>query len=886
MVDILRTRLFRLIPVIFLFVANVMATSGQSVSVQKMPLSGDGNIIRMIRNHFKTGPLYDWRLVSEEKGLDGSVISRFRQIFRGYNVEGAVVIVHSDKGKNSITGHFAELNLPDEPVLKKTGNEVLHLSDLATDLPKDDFQMNWVWKQVESEYQMVLKVDYYSERQFAHQTVFLDPETSGIIEKIEHKCHFNHAGTAQTTYHGTCQITTQFHQSQYQLRSSDRGNGIVTLNLNHKLHYQSVSEITDSDNLWDQYNVPLATDAHFCAEKYYDFLQSHFQRNSLDNNGYPLKSYVNYGQSLANAFWNGGAVVYGSGNSITGALTVIDIAGHEFTHGLIQKTAALNYANEPGIINEAVADIFGVALDHFAFPAGQNWTVAERTGQPVRSFSDPLLYGQPKEFMGQGWYNGTGDNGGVHINSGFINYWYYLLSEGGTGINSQGWSYQTGGVGREKSLNIVYQSLIAYLVPQSGFEDFYHATINAAIDLYGNCSAEHLAVIESWKAVGYQNQAMVSPAIHSTGSSFCQGQTLNMNATGMPGSLIEWYRDGISMNLFGRAITIDAPGVYQVSENRCGAIHQSSPLSISMSPTPQAAASSLFGCPDDALELEGYPAGGIFSIPNPYSGPATSFTYTFTDTSGCTASAQAFIYRYITHLPEIRAQKEQVPVNGRPVQLFSDSGIVFIGTGVTGNFFDPSVAGIGGPYQIVTNYVDHHGCHLENSTSITVLPPCRTISELPVIEGHWSPVEPDYIHIRAIGTEGFDINWEIEGVWHYTGNTDNGQILLFSPAEQIDVRLWFSNSCGDSSAIIKTFIKQHPKVLSVYPNPVSGSFAVEGKEISSVRLYDSQGKVLIDELFPIGKQKISISTEDLAVGIYGLVVKDGAVVYRRKVAKE
>ena len=65
-------------------------------------------------------------------------------------------------------------------------------------------------------------------------------------------------------------------------------------------------------------------------------------------------------------------------------------------------------------------------------------------GTPERSMSNPKIYLQPNTYKGDYW--GETDNpskkndwGHVHINSGVMNYWFYLLSEGGTGTNDNGW---------------------------------------------------------------------------------------------------------------------------------------------------------------------------------------------------------------------------------------------------------------------------------------------------------------------------------------------------------------------------------------------------------------------------------------------------------------
>jgi hypothetical protein len=48
-------------------------------------------------------------------------------------------------------------------------------------------------------------------------------------------------------------------------------------------------------------------------------------------------------------------------------------------------------------------------------------------------------------------------------------------------------------------------------------------------------------------------------------------------------------------------------------------------------------------CDGVPIVLNGNPAGGVYSIPNPYTGPSTTYTYTYTDANGCTATATGTI---------------------------------------------------------------------------------------------------------------------------------------------------------------------------------------------------------------------------------------------------
>ncbi|MEQ9007414.1 MAG: choice-of-anchor D domain-containing protein, partial [Ekhidna sp.] len=116
--------------------------------------------------------------------------------------------------------------------------------------------------------------------------------------------------------------------------------------------------------------------------------------------------------------------------------------------------------------------------------------------------SNPNSQGDPDTYQGINWEFGDFDNGGVHINSGVMNYWYYLLVEGGSGTNDDGYSYNVPSIGRGDAEQIAYRNLTVYLTASSGYIDARVGSELAAIDLFGENSAEHLAVIEAWNAVG------------------------------------------------------------------------------------------------------------------------------------------------------------------------------------------------------------------------------------------------------------------------------------------------------------------------------------------------------------------------------------------------
>ncbi len=83
----------------------------------------------------------------------------------------------------------------------------------------------------------------------------------------------------------------------------------------------------------------------------------------------------------------------------------------------------------------------------------------------------------------------------MHVNSGIPNRACYLIAEGLT-AEKRGAS-----IGRAKTERIFYRALTQYLQKHSQFVDARRATLQAAIDLHGNNSAEWKAVKKAWDLV-------------------------------------------------------------------------------------------------------------------------------------------------------------------------------------------------------------------------------------------------------------------------------------------------------------------------------------------------------------------------------------------------
>lgn len=350
----------------------------------------------------------------------------------------------------------------------------------------------------------------YAEQPLAGKTIYVDAETGAVLASQDLILHTEVNGSAATKYSGTKPMKTDSTSPvNFRLREVNRGNGIETYNMKKGTAYGSAVDFTDADNYWNNINTDkdeVAPDAHWGAEMTYDYFKNVHGRNSYDNKGAKILSFVHYSSNYNNAFWNGACMTYGDGNGTTFTpLTGLDVCGHEITHAVTTNSANLVYSYESGALNESFSDIFGNTIEIWARPSKWNWRIGEDitpSGNGIRSMTNPNTFGHPKFYKGVSWYAGAGDNGGVHTNSGVQNYWYYLIANGAKGTNEKGWTFKIDSLGIDKAGKIAYRNLTVYLTTNSQYSDARTFSIMAATDLYGACSKEVIAVTNAWWVCG------------------------------------------------------------------------------------------------------------------------------------------------------------------------------------------------------------------------------------------------------------------------------------------------------------------------------------------------------------------------------------------------
>jgi Zn-dependent metalloprotease len=275
------------------------------------------------------------------------------------------------------------------------------------------------------------------------------------------------------------------------------------------------------------FNNKNAVSTHWNAIQSYDYYRTVHGRNSIDGAGGNILSLFNVaesdGSSMGNAFWNGAAMWYGNGDATFFELARgLDVGGHEMTHGVIEKTANLEYQDESGALNESFADVFAVCIDRDEWKIGED---VVRPGSTTNNCLRDLQFpnngtpSQPKQVSEQ--YQGTQDNGGVHINSGIPNRAFYLFASNAA-------------VGLDKAEKVYYKALRDYLVKSSKFVDCRIAVIQAANDLYGSAVAN--AAANAFTTVGivgsqggnYLGELAVNPGVDLILCNTINGQNLDL----------------------------------------------------------------------------------------------------------------------------------------------------------------------------------------------------------------------------------------------------------------------------------------------------------------------------------------------------------------------
>ena len=356
---------------------------------------------------------------------------------------------------------------------------------------------------------------------------FVDAVTGGVRlvdEEIE-----NVDGAGESLYAGRVPLNTVLGTESYELRDLARGGNYVgdvenrtddCLPVLLPLCMSTAPGIvfTDADNDWGNGSAldrqTVAVDAQYGAAVTWDYFSTMHKRRGIANDGVGVYSRVHYGTNYANAFWNDNCrcMTFGDGDGDElDPLVSLDISGHEISHGLTSRTAALLNSGESGGLNEATSDIFGTMIEFFAKNRSDvgDYLVGEMPQRKSTPKAIRYMYRPSLDKSSPDCWSQKVQNLGVHDAAGIGNHFFYLLAEGSRAKTISGVEYRSPtcngerlvGIGRDAAAAIWYRALTLYFTTATDYFGARAATLEAAEDLYGPRSGQVVAVGMTWDAV-------------------------------------------------------------------------------------------------------------------------------------------------------------------------------------------------------------------------------------------------------------------------------------------------------------------------------------------------------------------------------------------------
>lgn len=332
--------------------------------------------------------------------------------------------------------------------------------------------------------QLAWAVRLYSDYSAEHELYFISAENGSLLGQLPGGTRLNRQVYDCSYGDGYCYLDIYHAPWNY---TFGRSEGKPARGYNPWYQYHYSLSVNDTDRVYDGF---MLADAYL-LEKFgrngangYGGAGDGAQVPSGASRGYSFIERAGYPE-CPNAFFDGIGRLY-----FCVGLVTADVMAHEYFHAVTHFTAGLVYQGESGALNESFSDIFGEAVEYYAFGAndwvmgaGTLWQVGLRSlANPTFVYTHPY-YGPsgpyPDRFYSPYYYCGSDDHGGVHTNNGVLNHAAYLTAMGGS---YNGCSIA--GLGRDKEERIFYRALTRYLSAASRFSDAYHALLAACGDLY------------------------------------------------------------------------------------------------------------------------------------------------------------------------------------------------------------------------------------------------------------------------------------------------------------------------------------------------------------------------------------------------------------------
>ena len=483
----------------------------------------------------------DFVLNRSKKASNDMSFERYQQYFKGVKVEDGHYNFRLKNNKMKVvTGHYVDVSNID-PIPTITESEAIKMYALYLGVNRDELVnsiSNLVIKEtpeyiisakrVALVYKVALDLTNNRKEDFG----YVDAHTGEILYTDKRLRYNSATGQFYTYYNRNNNDTpkygiTEYGNNKYILLDNSRGNGIHTVNGS-----TSWSEFEDLDNIWTRSELGInnmALDVHWTMEQIYDWMESYFYHQSFDGNDASIISHIiSEGGAYYDPAFDSFSFSRNIGSSIYGPVADVDVVGHEFGHGILERTTGwTSNSQQMNAMHEGFADIWGAIFENHITPNADIW----KTGEEVmingnsckRNFEtpgDPNAETQISSTYGDA-YTYYSDS---HIRGGIFPHWFYLLCQGGASTNAIGNQYSLLPLGFDDGEQLIAYTMLttAYLEDCTTFNQVKDAFFDAALDLGGIVMAEQVA--NAWYAVGLESE----PRHIYGNSNFCGSSTFNV----------------------------------------------------------------------------------------------------------------------------------------------------------------------------------------------------------------------------------------------------------------------------------------------------------------------------------------------------------------------
>lgn len=135
--------------------------------------------------------------------------------------------------------------------------------------------------------------------------------------------------------------------------------------------------------------------------------------------------------------------------------------------------------------------------------------------------------------------------------------------------------------------------------------------------------------------IGVTMNTIPTITLNASPTSICYGASTTLTASG--GLSFSWSHTPATNSILTTSPIFST--TYTVTGTDANGCTNTATTSVVVHSNPSVSAQNAVGCSSSPLTLVGFPSGGVFSVANPYTGPSTTFTYTYTNANGCSATS-------------------------------------------------------------------------------------------------------------------------------------------------------------------------------------------------------------------------------------------------------